>query len=431
MKQKQTWKLLSGRKKRALAAAALVGFSGTAAYVAVRSLYFDNLDLSVPYNGDDHARRKLSKALPDGGCVVTYAHLAKDPIAPTWQASFPGSGSRMTWSLVEALTGIRTNDDYDSHSRGYERVVAVKTHYPLKDARNGFHKLDARFGRAIVILRNPINVIPSYFNLQYEHLNHLPNHSARGPNEDWLAYRDHPNYGLAVQIANYEKFVDYWMQKYDRQQILLISYEDMTDRMVGPLTAGRIAQFLGEVEGVDPIGPEAVPCVWETIVNYKNAAQHPGKDQPEISAPPLEQQQEVIVDEVGPPPLVEDSQAKNNRNNGRNERDKEPSAQEMDVINADQRLSSWRNDPPDSAAELHAGPPDGHSRRKLGILGGRTHAEPSSLRVGPKERPYTSQNLADLVNLFQRLAGKYSNDKEFMRIMSFYIGTVSITVPVE
>ena len=99
--------------------------------------------------------------------MVTYGKMSEYPIAPTWQASFPGSGSRMTWSLVEALTGIRTNDDYDSHERGYERVVAVKTHYPVKNARNRFGDLDQLFGRAIVILRNPINAVPSYFNLQY------------------------------------------------------------------------------------------------------------------------------------------------------------------------------------------------------------------------------------------------------------------------
>ena len=76
--------------------------------------------------------------------------------------------------LVEALTGIRTTDDYDSHDRGYERVVAVKTHYPVKDARRRFKGLDEEYfggksgdGRAMVILRNPLNAIPSYFNLQY------------------------------------------------------------------------------------------------------------------------------------------------------------------------------------------------------------------------------------------------------------------------
>ena len=116
----------------------------------------------------EESRRQLSIALENGGCQVTYAQLAQVDIAPTWQASFPGSGARMTWSLVEALTGIRTNDDYNSHERGYDRVVAVKTHYPVKNSL--FEELDYKFGRAIVILRDPSSAIPSYFNLQYGEL---------------------------------------------------------------------------------------------------------------------------------------------------------------------------------------------------------------------------------------------------------------------
>ena len=37
----------------------------------------------------------------------------------------------------------------------------------MKDARRKYWELDPLFGRAMVILRNPINAIPSYFNLQY------------------------------------------------------------------------------------------------------------------------------------------------------------------------------------------------------------------------------------------------------------------------
>ena len=74
----------------------------------------------------------------------------------------------MTWSLIEGLTGIRTNDDHNSHERGYDRVVAVKTHYPVKNGgRTLFEELDYKFGRAIVILRDPASAIPSYFNLLY------------------------------------------------------------------------------------------------------------------------------------------------------------------------------------------------------------------------------------------------------------------------
>ena len=155
---------------------ALVCFSGMGAYVEYEYLGSPSV-VSRDDDDDDERGRGLSVALANGGCRVTYARLARRPIAQTWQASFPGSGSRVTWNLVEGLTGLRTNDDYDSHNRGYERVVAVKTHYPVKYARRGprgakrgFHNLDPLFSRAIVVLRNPMNAVPSYFNLQYGEL---------------------------------------------------------------------------------------------------------------------------------------------------------------------------------------------------------------------------------------------------------------------
>lgn len=325
------------------AAASLLFIVGAASlYVSSNSL------IGAPNN---HQRRGLSVALPDGGCQVTYANPSPTPIAPTWQASFPGSGARMTWRLIEALTGIRTTNDYDSHERGYENVVTVKTHYPVKDARNGFAELDPLFGRAMVILRNPINAIPSYFNQLYEQVNHLPTHSTRGPNEDWIKYRDDKEEGLEFRLGHYERFVEYWMERYpERRDLLMVSYEDLTDTNLGPLVTMRIAEFLAETDGVEPIARESVPCVWETIVNYKNAAASPDM----------------------------------NPNNGVEE-----------------------------------------GRRKL------LFANPSSLRTGPKVRPYTKQNLADMLAMFHRLVEKYSYDEDLVRILVSYIEVVSKTEPQE
>eukprot|EP00579_Thalassiosira_antarctica_P030835 CAMPEP_0202029526 /NCGR_PEP_ID=MMETSP0905-20130828/64023_1 /ASSEMBLY_ACC=CAM_ASM_000554 /TAXON_ID=420261 /ORGANISM="Thalassiosira antarctica, Strain CCMP982" /LENGTH=584 /DNA_ID=CAMNT_0048593289 /DNA_START=71 /DNA_END=1826 /DNA_ORIENTATION=- len=365
---------------RALLAAALLFFTASAASLYVTSnnsppqtnSLNTALPISTPEIDDINNHRSLSVALQDGGCMVTYAKMTSYPIPPVWQASFPGSGARMTWTLVEALTGIRTNNDYDSQGRGYEHVVAVKTHYPVKDARRRFGDLDPLFGRAIVILRNPINAVPSYFNLQYEHLNHLPNHSTRGPNEDWIIYRDDPSSGLPYQIPSYESFVEYWMDKYpEPQQLLMISYEDLTDSRMGPIAAARIASFLGETEGVNPIAAGAVPCVWETIVNYKNVAPPTKKVYTEAAA---------ALAETAPP------------------------VEEVDFIR-------------------------GKNRRRLGLAQGKTHADPSSLRTGPKVRPYTGQNLADMVAMFQRLVEKYNHDEDFVRIMGSYIETVSNTAP--
>ena len=199
-----------------------------------------------------------------------------------------------------------------------------------------------------------------------EQINHLPTHSTRAPNEDWLKYRDHPSDGVLAQIKIYEKFVTYWMEKYaDRSNLLLVEYEKLTsneshkcaveiesnkiDRqcMKGPMEAIRIANFLGEQEGVDPIAEESIPCVWEHVVNYK------------------------------------------------------------------------------SEEEMNAGKrKDGRKLRKV------DGDWVSSVRTGPKVRPYSKELLDEMLALLQRLAEKYSNDEEFVTIMSSYIETVSKT-PVE
>jgi len=396
--------------------------------------------------------------------MVTYAKMTSYPIPPVWQASFPGSGARMTWTLVEALTGIRTNNDYDSQGRGYEHVVAVKTHYPVKDARRRFGDLDPLFGRAIVILRNPINAVPSYFNLQYEHLNHLPNHSTRGPNEDWIIYRDDPSSGLPYQIPSYESFVEYWMDKYpEPQQLLMISYEDLTDSRMGPIAAARIASFLGETEGVNPIAAESIPCVWETIVNYKNAAEPTPEMYAEAAAvlaetapPALDMdfipEAAAPLAETAPPAMEVDFIRRKKRKNvtpptpemlaeaAAPLAETAPPPMEVDVV---QRKKSRNVAPltPEMLAEAAAAlaetaPPamemdfiQGKNRRRLGLAQGKTHADPSSLRTGPKVRPYTGQNLADMVAMFQRLVEKYNHDEDFVRIMGSYIETVSNTAP--
>ena len=110
----------------------------------------------------EEGSRALSIALPDGGCEVTHAVPSATPIKPVWQASYPGSGARMTYGLIEALTGIKTNSDVDPHKAGYENVVSVKTHHPWNALNQG--ALIARLedgpmsgSRAIVILRNPLH----------------------------------------------------------------------------------------------------------------------------------------------------------------------------------------------------------------------------------------------------------------------------------
>jgi hypothetical protein len=107
----------------------------------------------------------------------------------------------MTWNLVEALTGLETGDDWNNNGRG-DKVVTVKTHYPQS---NGIlPEFDEKITRAFLVVRNPMQSIPSFFNHIYEMRNHLPVHSERAPVEEWIKWRDHY---LEEEIREYKKFM--------------------------------------------------------------------------------------------------------------------------------------------------------------------------------------------------------------------------------
>jgi len=174
----------------------------------------------------------------------------------------------------------------------------------------------------------------------------LPNHSTRGPNEDWVDWRE-SRQGLEFQMQRFEEFVSFWMDKYgdNFDSLLLVSYEDITSEIKGPFATMRIAKFLGQTEGVAPIEEQSVPCVWRTIVKYKNK----------------------------PPPSQ-----------------------------GSRRLMS---------------------REKLAY-------KISSLRTGPKERPYTASQLGEMVAMFKRLINKYPHHDDLVRILRDYVDSAMKTVPV-
>lgn len=127
---------------------------------------------------------------------------------------------------------------------------------------------DNEINRALVIIRNPMNAIPSFFNHIYEVKNNLKIHSQRAPVSDWIEWRDRLAEG---QIRKYAKFVDYWMERFDKLDgdRIFVSYEVLTDDNEGPDEAIRINNFLARSEGVEPIAAESVPCVWRAVVKYK------------------------------------------------------------------------------------------------------------------------------------------------------------------
>lgn len=218
-------------------------------------------------NNNHRNRRRLSRARPNGGCHITWPTEPSPGTEITYAASYPGCGARMTWNLVEALTGLLTGDDWNNNGRG-SNVVTVKTHYPQS---NGILvDFDTQIQRAFIVIRNPMNSIPSFFNHIYEMRNHLPVHSERAPLEEWIKWR---NVYLDTEIEEYEKFIIYWMDRYTPENRLLITYEGLTDDVIGAEVTKGLSLFLGQAKGVTTIHPDSVPCIWRAVVKNEPPAQ--------------------------------------------------------------------------------------------------------------------------------------------------------------
>ncbi len=203
----------------------------------------------------------------DLNCEVTAAKTSSVPITPIYAASYPGSGAKLTSKIIEALTGILTGDDFNANEET-NNVVSIRTNYPHSIASNV--ELTTNFIRSILVVRNPLNAIPSLHNFVYESENKLPEHSVHAPPNAWLEWREK---NFATEISSWAIHIRSWMYRSEnKSDRLVISFERLADENLGPLEVTRLAEFLGREDGVSTRQPEDMPCVWWKVVNYKNLA---------------------------------------------------------------------------------------------------------------------------------------------------------------
>ena len=200
-------------------------------------------------------------------CELSQAVYSESPVRPVLLASYPGSGTEMTRHLISQLTGLRTASIF-AGAEAQSRVAAVKTHYPVKNGGKAeFADLVGRydFVRAVLLLRNPLHAIPSFFNRLYEMQHNLPTHTTRGTEADWLEFRS--NGGLALYMDEYERFVVFWMDGY-KGRLLVTSYESITNPRSGVKQTAKIGRFLDKIDGVSLCDEAQYQCYWEKVVNH-------------------------------------------------------------------------------------------------------------------------------------------------------------------
>ena len=190
---------------------------------------------------------------------------------PSWTASYPGSGAKLTWKLVRAITGAFTGDDHDHNGRVKRGVVVtVKTHFPAHTPPEVMDKPQLEIlRRAILLVRNPLSAIPSFHNFIYEQENGLRNHSTRAPIEVWIKWR---NEQFEAEIQRWVDHIKYWVDRCPPQvqgKIHLLPFEDLVSDEKGVETLGALANFLagGGEDIASRISPkDQFPCIWDLFV---------------------------------------------------------------------------------------------------------------------------------------------------------------------
>jgi len=193
---------------------------------------------------------------------TSYCSVVKDGCVPFFVASFPGSGAALTRNLFEALSGIKT------HAVGYNGIGKnrseyqspyYKTHQPVKK-----HRITNKgeFTRAVVLVRHPLDAIPSFYNFQYERKSRLQLHSVQAPLVNWTKHRDSNFYYLLEEWKNH---FTAWMDL-DLDEKLVISFERLVSNDVGSSVSTKLGVFFNKTSSVMIPDSETIKCVWYKVV---------------------------------------------------------------------------------------------------------------------------------------------------------------------
>jgi len=217
--------------------------------------------------------------LPPPGCTKAPRIPApkQEPLRPSMIASYPGSGARLSWKLIRAITGYMTSDDAvdtdDLSKKGL--VIAIKSHYPAHGSTDALFKPFANVDASVLLVRNPLKSMPSFLSYLYEREHDLENHSTRVPLDEWIKWRDAH---FAKEIMSWVHHTLFWMEHSTKENSMVISYERLVDKETGPLEYAKLGGFLQRISGKELAqGPGDIPCVWDYIVNNRGDTSINGK----------------------------------------------------------------------------------------------------------------------------------------------------------
>ena len=169
--------------------------------------------------------------------------------------SYPRSGNTLLRAYLEKITGIATGSGGQMHDRliralregGFhgetitdKRVAVVKTHSPERSGLNAFEA-----SRAILLVRNPLDVLVSQFCMVATASHHLSISDA-----DWSRQELRQIFEDFVrqEITVWVDFHEFWIKMRDRIPIHIVRYEDLIEQPQEPLE--RLSKFVLAAEDI-------------------------------------------------------------------------------------------------------------------------------------------------------------------------------------
>lgn len=209
---------------------------------------------------------------------------------PVWLPGYPGSGSELLRDLVKAVTGLKSGNHHEGnkcHPRttGGKKKSAVgkpapaavtcKTHWPLfgdEAPQNLTADFESQF---ILLLRNPANAMPSFFNWIFEKKNHLKTHSRQAPQMEWQEWRQE---NFHNNVVLWKRLVLEWNQMTNLTMGSFVPYEALVSPETGVETLQQFTLTLQNITGMEVAPAEMIPCIWRKYSQHgsghKRAKKH-------------------------------------------------------------------------------------------------------------------------------------------------------------
>jgi len=255
-------------------------------YVNVKRVQKENFYSLKSMNPDES--RRLSVDLGDGTCTLqepTKKDLTTD-ISSAVLVAYPGTGKRLGWHILQALTGRVAGDDWDLSHNGVD-VTTMKSSYPHKEGRWAW---ESKMDFSMLMVRNPYHTLQAYQNIRHE-LEYSVNwiksfsrvknvYTATSPVEEWIIWRDSL---FEKELKAWGSFIEFWMNgghltgdpvdshceddMVDCTPRLVIQYEKLlnSDTEEGRREFNKIGEVLG-TNKFELVAAGAEPCIHQTIL---------------------------------------------------------------------------------------------------------------------------------------------------------------------